>query len=122
MKASELMVGNWVRCKIYNGNKDAILPFTWQEAKYIHLFEPIPLTPEILEKCGFENKKQNGLFELIIGRVRLNLIFVNSEDSVYFITSAASSFGMVHFPHQRHLHQLQNLFYALTGEELNYQP
>lgn len=130
MKASELRVGN----KLYSGNqivtvKQLILEDTdiliCEEHGLFTLgytVQPIPLTPEILEKCGFENKKEGILFELLTGQIKLNLVFVNLVDSSYFITAVSGPFGMFHFPHQRHLHQLQNLFHALTGEELNYQP
>lgn len=123
MKASELRVGNWVRCKIYNGTKDVILPFTWQESKYIHLFEPIPLTPEILEKCGFEVRtyKTNGVEKTHYSDSR-NICIDHVLKKVFVLGLHQGYEDEVWIKKIEHLHQLQNLFFALTGEELNYQP
>ena len=74
------------------------------------MVKPIPLTTEILEKCGFVRKghtSSNGS-KLVIhhpesfypnGRVYFNSWAIKNEIPKY-------------------LHQLQNLYFALTGEEL----
>ena len=66
--------------------------------------EPIPLTPEILEKCGFE--------KLNSGNRRFNKIVLMCE--------SVSNYLLKDIPLTpiRYLHQLQNLYFALTGEEL----
>ena len=71
----------------------------------------IPLTPSILEKCGFEKDNENERFQLdtdlglcIYGSIELG-VAVNMD---YKIVGNAV----------KHLHQLQNLYFALTGEEL----
>jgi len=77
---------------------------------------PIPLTPEILEACGFtneyEHKWSHGLVE-IIGRMphfKTGYLLLNGEER----TNWACNYF--------YLHQLQNLYYALTGKELTYNP
>ena len=73
-------------------------------------YHPIPLTPEILEKCGFDSdwsydipKYQKNNFIMFWDGETLSASFGHMVDlSVYL----------------KHLHQLQNLYYALTGEEL----
>lgn len=70
-------------------------------------FDPIPLTPELLEKCGFE---------LLVGDYDFdtyskNGIEVWEHDEGYCHSYAFG--GDVD-----HLHQLQNLYFVLTGEEL----
>lgn len=70
-------------------------------------YDPIPLTPEILEKCGF-------VFDTVtyqIGNIML------SECDGYFNFWLNQLYqGSIRKIYS--LHQLQNLFYALTGQEL----
>lgn len=63
--------------------------------------EGIPLTPEILEKCGFVQTSAATFGNGIIG-----IYFGEGE---YFYNHGKG----------KYLHQLQNLYFALTGEELN---
>jgi len=60
--------------------------------------DPIPLTMEILEKCGF-----SGAWTTING-LDGNLMGVKLPELEYEI---------------KYVHQLQNLYFALTGNELN---
>lgn len=60
MKATELMIGDWVKIQGYDGlritaiNKSYVnFDKRWAGAKLGEI-NPIPLTPEILEKNGFE--------------------------------------------------------------------
>ena len=75
----------------------------------IEEFEPILLTRDILEKCGFENFNVNDQYSsykkgpLTIRFVAGNAIRANIRDC---------EFGC------QYLHQLQNLYFDLTGEEL----
>lgn len=69
LKVTDLMVGDWVMSfgaphKIIGVRTDMFEPHiktdmsdTWYEEGIENLLEPIPLTPEILEKNGFETKK-----------------------------------------------------------------
>ena len=59
MKASELMIGDWVLdgnvyAQVTSITCDGNIETTHNEHSNIELVEPIPLTPEILEKNGFE--------------------------------------------------------------------
>ena len=77
----------------------------------------IHLTPEILEKCGWVWNEECKSFE---GKdVRMNLEFreANSSYTMFNYILRAKIADKIFY-----LHQLQNLYYALTGEELNYQP
>ncbi len=100
IKASELRIGNWIVFdgKILRATSNIIhsLDEEWFQA------EPIPLTYEILEKCGFEclcSKWKNGHIELLVN--------LNGYDFFYG-----------GFTKLEYLHQLQNLYFALTTEEL----
>jgi len=115
MKANELRIGNWVRCKIYNGNNDVIIPFAFQEYSYIHLFEPIPLTPEILEKAGFDVQTRTSYASggkcFYNVYTKIPLIYNEIQDVWWILNNTMDN-------PPKHLHQLQNLYLALTGTEL----
>lgn len=64
----------------------------------------ISLTSEILEKCGFRTTVNNNSF----GNGVIGLFFYKGE-YIYYRAKG------------KYLHQLQNLYYTLTGEELNVQ-
>lgn len=108
----ELRLGNLVS---YNGIIHPIV-----NADQIHYsggLEPIPLTPAILEKCGF---RTNGNFWYDDGNVG-----VNNDMSVYVtadVGDGSHETGILNLPHIKYLHQLQNLVHIISGTELNYQP
>lgn len=66
LKVTDLMVGDWVmsfsaphkvvgiRTDMYKPHIKTDMSDTWYEEGIENLLEPIPLTPEILEKNGFE--------------------------------------------------------------------
>lgn len=81
--------------------------------------EPIPLTPEILEKCGFKRKEKSSDIGPtpedtyraqgmpIFNYYYWNLDGFSLSDDFYHGTVKVTC-----------LHQLQNLYFALTGKEL----
>jgi len=79
---------------------------------------PVPLTPAILEKCGFEFKDM--MFANKPMRYWrkdwfcLNL-FDKSDKYVLYLWNEKETEKSVYISS---LHQLQNLYFALTGEEL----
>lgn len=125
INANELRLGNWVDYQQY-GNEPPIkkqvhginrhhvwFSKTTNEGASIHLCEGIPLTPEVLEKCGF--KKTWDWWELDSHDfVWHSFIF---EDGEFYISINGDEYREP-LPHIKHLHQLQNLHIALTGEEL----
>lgn len=115
MKANELRVGNWVRKK-GSDTKIQVDPSILNVSELIN-YQPIPLTPEILEKCGFD-KKQNKLFVYQLKRVR---IWVGTAGCISYLDNEDKD-ESIYIGELSYLHQLQNLFYSITGEELNYQP
>jgi len=78
---------------------------------------PIPLTPEILEKCGFEWSIYHQAWH------KQGFVFDLSERSVggFFMHKSRLNSEII-CPEIQYLHQLQNLYFSLTGEELNYKP
>lgn len=132
IQPNELRIGNWFQQDASNNNTISRF-FTVDEIKrygvrstYIRqdtnqphtsLFSldsihPIPLTPEILEKCGFEK----GSIYFYFPKFRIAKI-ENSDN--WIILFSNSDLPICRF---QHLHQLQNLYFALTNTELNYTP
>jgi hypothetical protein len=76
----------------------------------IEKFSPIILTPEILEKCGF-NVTSKG-FYVHPNWYNISLKFMRGTYNLRcnFMDIIANNID--------YLHQLQNLYFALTGEEL----
>lgn len=69
--------------------------------------EPIPLTEQWLLKFGFE-KCEYSIPDLFINK-KLRI----KQDSRGFWISACYNFILI-----KHIHQLQNLYFVLTGDEL----
>lgn len=119
IKANELRVGNWV----YNHKFGfeivvaiGLKGYIWfDENRNLsdHLCNPIPLTIEILEKVGFgRTDGEYGNTPYTKMRRGLDYEFTFWAGNVCFI------FLGVEVPRVNYLHQLQNLIYSLTGEEL----
>lgn len=79
---------------------------------YLDQFEPIELTEEMLLKCGFEN------FEGRFTHEDCDFI-LECEDNYWEEPSIDVIFEGKYLTCVEKLHQLQNLFYCLVGEELN---
>ena len=81
---------------------ETIIPELWQ-------IKPIPLTPEILEKCGFKFNHYAYTYDL--AEVSLSQ---NEFEPVVWVEGRRLEIGRP----IKSVHQLQNLYFALTGEEL----
>lgn len=120
MKAQELRIGNWVywddktmRSKvngIHPSGKYAHLENTW-----IDLFrcDPIPLTEEWLLKFGFV-KAELEFYKKPIPSAINAFICINIKLNSYQIIQNELGFNI----QTQKVHQLQNLYFALTGQEL----
>ena len=131
----ELMIGNYLKNKktgeivevleIYDtrisiGMK--ILINLKQMSVPLSNYEPIPLTPEILEACGFEKEEDNYTMKV---NEQLFVYYGGYERIVRLCFYDGNYSYPVHYKNAgnqfQYLHQLQNLFYSLTGEELTFQ-
>lgn len=121
IQPNELRLLNWVKlndedlfCKVlvidnFGLSVDIVKTkeITWIEYEQ---FSPVELTPDILEAAGCVYIDEIGayyinghsLFEFIDG-IKFNIFSANDSDCYITI---------------KYLHQLQNLYFALTGEEL----
>lgn len=134
MKANEFRVGNWL---LYVWENEVGLPvkeymriepidiWRMEDDEFMELFEPIPLTPEILEKCGFsDNDYKTGYIGINIKAGGITTEFVLTKPKLLgeFQNHFCWEFRAGNIPfflELEFLHQLQNLYFALTGEELN---
>jgi hypothetical protein len=78
--------------------------------------QPIPLTPEILEKCGFEFVEDSfGDQDLS----RWQYTFENYGKSIdIYLTDGSCNLSDRENQQLNYVHQLQNLFFAISGREL----
>lgn len=136
MKASELRIGNLVYLLFSSGNKemssvDSICPEGIDlqiKGEYYHSdygIEPlytndeiagIPLTEEWLVKFGFEIKGGYAIKKIknvLHGDYIYSFVLDFSEGDYTFSDSSNLPRAPVQY-----IHQLQNLYFALTGEEL----
>ncbi len=139
IRASELRLGNW-----YNNGVDNYTLGTSAFMDYLNEAQvnegiidniyPIPISPDILEKCGFKERtwgKPDGWDKYgksyAIGRYDTNYVLhrswenepdwrmgIECTDATDEINYMSESFCW----QIKYLHQLQNLYYALTQTEL----
>jgi len=104
MKETELRIGNWVRWNYEESSEGNVYPVEYgYELDDIknnpNIVKPIQLTEEWLERFNWNPQKDIGVsFSLTTGEI-------------HFV--AGNYYKKIEY-----VHQLQNLYFALTGEEL----
>lgn len=131
MKINDVRLGNWVKCKTNDGVKFGkicdIFDIGYFVARCdgvdyrgkfdgigvdIECVEPIALTDELLEKCGYKKVNKHA-FE----KDGFISIHKDSITQVYHLYD--SDEDIIIGRGMEGLHHLQNLLYMLVGEELN---
>jgi len=113
MKPNELRIGNWVYCDIDCEEAE------WEKVticvddyalfeNYDDSYKPIPLIPEWLERFGFD--KYDRFHRLWVDKSN-KYLFIDDKDGFFYYDH-----GME--PKLKYVHQLQNLYFILTGKEL----
>lgn len=132
MKAEELRIGNIVGS--YNkGDEERMLTVLPENIK-VQLkankqgytrYRPIPLTEELLLKCGFDkieySSDENGYgVEYILSVDGIDgFILEYCDDFSISIKGREEDYGITPPLNRfKYLHQLQNIYFALTNEEL----
>ena len=117
MEAKELRTGNIVKYEdtvyLHGGNITEIGDIIQGETDY---YEPIPLTEEWLLKFGIKNAN-------FIHEIKPPIIHIYSINKWFFAINEDGSIRMLHPVNEiyiKYVHQLQNLYFALTGTELEY--
>ena len=128
INASEIRLGNYILFK-FNG-KISMVPCNFIHFEQLHKgdagsFYPVMLKPELLQKSGFVENKDYPLlpqareFKLVlpvIGSSNNELYgYVKNNGECFLRATVNNSVASINF---FHLHQLQNLFFFLTGKEL----
>ena len=119
MKANELRIGNYV---YFHGDAEEInmvdgceiIGREEQPSCHIEEFEPIPLTEEWLLKFGFKKQldksfAKNNFSIFLDKRFKTNLFLQENQENFKWFSYELKV---------EYIHQLQNLYFALTCEEL----
>lgn len=129
MEAKELRVGNVLlfqgsKGKLFGINNYGFIQYSEENTIFncsIDEIEPIKLTEEILLKCGFEKTTYitRGIeIEIVCYRLNNIVVYILNDFFEIEIITADGQFNL-YKSFKKHLHQLQNLYFALTNEELN---
>lgn len=117
MKGNELKIGNWIRCnnlspmpeKVFQCQEVLKNSLTIVSQNFLNIYlEPILLTQEWLLKFGFETDNiewWNGILSIGI-----------YKDGLFFCPTGEISLRIG--KEIQYVHQLQNLYFVLTGKEL----
>lgn len=116
IKPSDLRIGNWIR------ERGRQYEFTVSSGTFSYMeihkdfFEPIPLTEQWLERLGFENEKIGGL-------IFTDYKMMDSSLEVLMVLGNTGKWQIAFEKHNlqvyiKYVHELQNLYSALTGKEL----
>jgi hypothetical protein len=126
MKANELRIGNLlldndkIICEVKEIRENYILTNSLDNFKtlvaQIGLYEPIPLTEEWLLKFEFSTTTENSAGKTY-SYVR-NGIFSSDLSFTYWTTTKEKGKFYRGDLEIKHVHQLQNIYFSLTGEEL----
>lgn len=127
MKIQELRIGNLVKCKTSNdsatysviqidgfGLKVRLSHPRHTEFTPLDRIKPIPLTEEILSeftmKWGTDPQEPNAL--MVFKNGEFEILKFEDEDHFFYSNGRGFHADIIY------LHQLQNLYFDLTGEEL----
>ncbi|MGL5233840.1 MAG: hypothetical protein ACRC8Z_03660 [Empedobacter falsenii] len=126
MKVNELRVGNYYYFNHTEiSKKDQVIKIDLKmlfamSNDHLHygleFYSPISLTEEWLLKFGFE--KNDSGFGHIVYEKNENTIQIELLQPVAIFRIFIPNFGFTAINYVQYLHQFQNLYFALTGEEL----
>ncbi|MES2382337.1 MAG: hypothetical protein V4538_14925 [Bacteroidota bacterium] len=118
LSEKDLRIGNYVLAgKMTEPIQVHTIGFELREGSMINThipiehIHPIPLSPEILDKCGF-TWYDNDWYET---KSKIHLSVELFTGYIYF-----GKGEYLYKAEIKYLHQLQNLYFALTGTELTY--
>ncbi len=118
MKANELMIGDWVICNHYLDkpfyNRFGLGDFIKGDYDFC---EPIPITPEILEKNGFKLKEEGKTYTMYVSVWNeISIIsFAFFKETICGVDTLlecelgfAGGVNRIHHCHIKYVHQLQH--------------
>ena len=120
IEAKELMIDNYIS---YLAEKKQVLGFDEETVYFkntisidyidIDEIEPIPLTEEWLLKFGFKKRKNRHLFHW-----ENKIVISEYKDEFENFFYPKTGYDIRFSNEIKYVHQLQNLYFALTGAEL----
>jgi hypothetical protein len=124
MKAKDLRLGNILEfegraCKVLEiDSQGVVVLFDDGEEVWIDLFQfnSILLTEEWLLKVGFERFPKS--FSVLNKKVNEHTAIIGDLKGFEMTSIIRGSVNLVPLPKIEYVHQLQNLYFALTGSEL----
>lgn len=139
MKVEELRIGNWVKIKdsIFNEDKDKYFGYStnafqirgWNDGSHREGCKQIAYYS--IKEDTFGGKVNSGVYDIDIDPIKLTeevfltFGFTKNDNNYWFHPMVTNSiYGSNGFymsnvtPEIKYVHQLQNLYFALTGEEL----
>ena len=116
MKNTELRIGNYVYfngeiCTVAGYSHTFIHLNNCKKGSILEYIKPIPISDGLLLKFGFEKDDECNFLHVKKG---IKLFTNTNYDDSYEFCFDGSCIVI------KHVHQLQNLFFALTGEELTF--
>lgn len=112
----ELRIGNWIWSEVsemelkVEANYFEMLEFDLKQKN--SFYSPIPLTPEWLERLGFECVLLTHTKAHYVIEKNMRYMVFHLVDGKWFLQNLGFSIQI------DYVHSLQNLVFALTGEEL----
>lgn len=126
MKANELREGNWVTqsVQMFSGPKHQVIQVRLKDLFNTGSLEGIPLSADWLERAGFTNiglkiPQMAGFYSLMITP---EMMFLQKKGVWEFGVNIKGGGAQMPCPQLKYVHELQNLFFALTGTELSFTP
>lgn len=125
METKELRIGNlliiddeiteaWSINDKPNGVNWSVDPNDGMDETYPKSVQPIPITEEWLSKFGFDHYRKtvrgNGLYQMDFYNHK-NFTLIKNKRGIYHLVN-------VRHGKLEYVHQLQNLYFVITGEEL----
>lgn len=114
---SHLRIGNWIHCKgssHYGVVTGEILAEMERDEKFREKFEPIELTPELLEAAGFIEMMVLNRHALTLTTVKGTFVSGKIGDRHYIEYTWVVSLSPLIY----HIHDFQNIYFAAIGSEL----
>jgi len=139
MKASELRIGNWVNnnprdgvITVFSNDKCVIRHKAGIDKAFIEKLEPIPLTEEWLLKFGFKKypyirdtfqQVYYDSYQFEIDRFTIVSFSIQQDNKSLIKCNYDRGYRSEDNKKNyyiKYIHQLQNLYFSLTGEELTF--
>lgn len=125
MKVSELRIGNIIKHNVTDDNGDVLQPnqaaITEDDMEWMVCYgadeqEPVPITNQYLFEFGFKEPNLNSVTYYYLQLGQGYYLHWDFNDQKMYLVGRGSENGF--YLECKFLHQLQNIFFALTGKEL----